>query len=109
VELSVSKTTIKEQEGQLNQILPEIMTVKNFTQVYRENHFAHLRSSSGQMNMVFCLQGKRSLGRPELRWENNIKIHLKEIGCEGVDWIHMAQDTDHWRAVVNTVMKRGVP
>jgi hypothetical protein len=47
---------------------------------------------------------KRALGRPRRRWVDNIKIHLREIGWDGVDWIDLAQDRDHWRALVNTVM-----
>jgi hypothetical protein len=42
------------------------------------------------------LDGKRRLGRPSRRWEDNIRIDLKEIGLEGVDWIHLAQDRDQW-------------
>jgi hypothetical protein len=49
-------------------------------------------------------EGKRPLGRPRGRWEDNIRKDLREIRWESVDWIHMAQDTDQWRAVVNTVM-----
>jgi hypothetical protein len=53
--------------------------------------------------------GKRPLRRPRLRWENNIKMYLGEIGWEGVEWIHVAQDRDWWRALVNTVMNLWVP
>jgi hypothetical protein len=49
-------------------------------------------------------EGKRSLGRPRRRWEDGIKIDIKEIGCGGVEWIHQAQDRDLWRAVVKAVM-----
>jgi hypothetical protein len=52
---------------------------------------------------------KRPLGRPICRWENNIKIHLRETGWNGVDWIHLTQDRDQWKALVNTVMNLGVP
>jgi hypothetical protein len=50
-------------------------------------------------------EGKRPLGRPRRRLVDNIKIHLREIGWDGVDWIDLAQDRDYWRALVNTVMK----
>jgi hypothetical protein len=54
-------------------------------------------------------EGKIPLGRPRRRCEVNIRISLWEVGWEGVDWIHLAQDRDQWRAVVNTVMKLWVP
>jgi hypothetical protein len=48
-------------------------------------------------------EGKRPLGIPRRRWEDNIKMDLREIGLKGVDWIHLAQDRSRWRAFVNTV------
>jgi hypothetical protein len=50
-------------------------------------------------------EGKRTLGRPKPRWEDNIKMNFQEVGCEGMDWIELAQDRDRWRAFVNAVMK----
>jgi len=49
-------------------------------------------------------EGKRPLGRPRRRWEDNIRLGLEELGQEVVDWVHLAQARDQWRAVVNTVM-----
>jgi hypothetical protein len=49
-------------------------------------------------------EGKRPLGRPRRRWVDNIKIDLREIGCNDMDWIDLDQDRDQWRALVNTVM-----
>jgi hypothetical protein len=54
-------------------------------------------------------EGKRPLGRPRHRWEDNIKIDLQEMGCEGMDWIDVAQDRDRWGAVVNAVINFQVP
>jgi hypothetical protein len=54
-------------------------------------------------------EGKRPVGRPRRRWEDNIKMDLKEVGYEGVDWIELAQDRDMWRALVNAVMNFRVP
>ena len=48
-------------------------------------------------------EGKRPLGRPRRRWEDNIKMDLQEVGGCG-DWMELAQDRDRWRALVNTVM-----
>jgi hypothetical protein len=49
-------------------------------------------------------EGKRPLGRPGRRWVDNIKMDLKEIGGDDMDWIYLAQDRDQWRVLVNTVM-----
>jgi hypothetical protein len=55
-------------------------------------------------------EGKRLLGRrPSCIWVDNIKIDLREIGWDSMAWIHLAQDRDRWRALVNTVMKLCVP
>jgi hypothetical protein len=54
-------------------------------------------------------EGKRPLGRRRRRWVNNIKMDLREIGWDGMDWIDLAQDRDQWRALVNTVMNFRVP
>jgi len=49
-------------------------------------------------------EGKRPLGRPRRRWEDNMKLDLQEVGCGGMDWIHLAQDRDRWQVLVNVVM-----
>jgi hypothetical protein len=54
-------------------------------------------------------EGKRPLGRPRRRWEDNIRMDLREIGSGGMDWIDFAQDMDQWRTLVNTVMNLRVP
>jgi hypothetical protein len=52
---------------------------------------------------------EETLGKPRRRWEDNIKMDLREIVFGDVDWIHLAQDRDRWRAVVNTVMNLRFP
>jgi hypothetical protein len=52
---------------------------------------------------------RRPLGRPRRSWVDNIKMDLREIGWDGVDWVDLAQDRDHWRDLVNTVMNLRVP
>jgi len=54
-------------------------------------------------------EGERSLGRPRVKWEDNIKMDLLKVGYGGMDWIELAQDRDRWRALVNAVMNLRVP
>ena len=54
-------------------------------------------------------EGKRPLGRPRHRWEDNIKMDLQEVGCGGVDWVQLAQDMDRWQVLMNAVMNLQVP
>jgi hypothetical protein len=64
----------------------------------------------GSYNILVGMpEGRRPLGRPRLRSEDNIKMDLMEIGFGDADWIHLSQDRDRWRALVNTVMSLRVP
>jgi hypothetical protein len=54
-------------------------------------------------------EGKRPPGRPRRRWEDNIKMDLREIGIDGTNWIRLAQGSVRWRAFVNTIMNLRVP
>ena len=54
-------------------------------------------------------EGKRPLGRPRRRWEDNIKMDIQEEGCGVMDWIELVQDRDRWRALVNAVMNLRIP
>jgi hypothetical protein len=54
-------------------------------------------------------EGKRPLVRLRLRWVDTIKMDLQEVGCEGMDWIELAQDRDSWLELVNVVMQFRVP
>ena len=54
-------------------------------------------------------EGKRPLGRPRRRWEDNIKMDLQEVGCGGMDWIELAQDRDRYWALVSAVMNHRDP
>src|SRR5215510_14557060 len=49
-------------------------------------------------------EGKRPLGRPRHRWEDNVRKDLQQVGCGAMDWIGLAQDRDRWQAIVNAVM-----
>jgi hypothetical protein len=72
-------------------------------------HVACLGEVRAAYNLVGRPEGRRPLGRPRHRWEDNIKMDLREIGFGDVDWIHLAQDRDRWLALVNTVMNLRVP
>jgi hypothetical protein len=67
------------------------------------------RMGSAYRILVEKPEGKRPLGRPRRRWEDNINMDLREIGWGGINWIHLAQDRDQWRALVNMVMNIRVP
>jgi hypothetical protein len=68
-------------------------------------HVARLVEVRGAYNiLVWRPEGRRQLGRPRRRWEDNIKMDLRKVGFGGVDWIDLAQDRDRWRTVVNTIM-----
>jgi hypothetical protein len=56
------------------------------------------------MILVRKPEAKRPVGRPRRRWVDNIKMDLRELGWDGVDWINMTQDRDQWRSLVNTVL-----
>jgi hypothetical protein len=53
--------------------------------------------------------GRRQFRRPRHRWEDNIKIGLREVGCGNMDWINLAQDRNRWQALVNAVTNLRVP
>jgi len=54
-------------------------------------------------------EGKKQLGRPRRRWEDNIKMDLQEVGFGYMDWIELAQDRDRWRTLGSAVMNLRVP
>ena len=73
-------------------------------------HVARMRERRGAYRvLVGKPEGKRPLGRPRRRWEDNIKIDLHEVECGGMDWIELAQDRDRWWEIVNVVMNLRVP
>jgi hypothetical protein len=68
-------------------------------------HVAHMGEGRNVYRVLMGKpKGKRPLERPKHRWEDWIKMDLREIGWGGIEWIHLAQDRDHWWAVVNAVM-----
>jgi hypothetical protein len=59
--------------------------------------------------LIVKLEGKRPLGKRRFRWEKNVKINLREMRLGSMDWIDLVQDSDQWRALVNTVMNLRFP
>ncbi|KAJ4433923.1 hypothetical protein ANN_16237 [Periplaneta americana] len=73
-------------------------------------HVARMGESRNAYRMLVGRpEGKRPLGRPRRSWEDNIKLHLREVGCDDRDWINLAQDRDRWRAYVRAAMNLRVP
>jgi hypothetical protein len=89
---------------------PSIARVIKARRMRWTGHVARMGELRGAYNiLVGRPEGRRPLGRPRRRWEETIKMDLREIGFGDVDWIHLAQDGDRWRALVNTVMNLRVP
>jgi hypothetical protein len=84
---------------------PNIVRVIKRRRMRWAGHVARMGEGRGAYRvLVGSPEGKRPLGRPRRRWEDNIKMDLAEIGIGGANWIRMVQDRVQWRAFVNTVM-----
>jgi hypothetical protein len=84
---------------------PSIVRVIKSRRLRWAGHVARMGEGRGVYRvLVWRSEGKRPLGRPRRRWEDNIKMDLREIWIEGANWIRLPQDRFHWRAFVNTVM-----
>jgi len=72
----------------------------------KKNEIGRACSTYGESNGVYRgkPEGKSQFGRPRRRWEDDINMDFREVGCGGMDWIDLAQDSDRWRALVNAVM-----
>jgi hypothetical protein len=89
---------------------PSIVRVIKARRMRWAGYVAPMGEVRGAYNiLVGRPEGRRPLGRPRRRWEDNIKMDLREIEFGDLDWIHWAQDRDRWRALVNTVMNLRVP
>ena len=98
-------------EEELNELYcsPNIRVIKSRRMRWK-GHVMRMGKRRGEYRiLVGKPEGKRSLGRPRRRWEDNIKMDLQEVGCGGMDWIDLAQDRDRWRALLNAVMNLPVP
>jgi hypothetical protein len=89
---------------------PNIVRVIKSRRMRWAEHVARMGEGRGvYRNLVGRPEGRRSLGRPRRRWENNMKMGLRVIGINGANWIQLAQDRVQWRAYMNTVMNLRVP
>jgi len=97
-----------------NEELRDLYSLPNIVWVVKSRmrwagHVARMGEGRGVHGvLVGKPEGKRPLGRPRCRWEDNIKMDLQEVGGRR-DWMELAQDRDRWRALVNTVMNFRVP
>jgi len=89
---------------------PSIVRVIKSRRMRWAGHVARMGEGRGLYRvLVGKPEGKRPLGRPRRRWEDNIKMDLQEVAGGGMDWIDLAQDRDRWRALVTAVMNLRVP
>ena len=73
-------------------------------------HVAHVGETRGAYRVLMGKpEGRRPLGRPRHRWEDNIKMDIQEVIFVGMDWIELAQDRDRWRALVNALLNARFP
>jgi hypothetical protein len=84
---------------------PNIVRVIKSRRMRWAGHVARMGEGRGVCRfLVGKPEGRRPLGRPRHRWEDNIEMDIQEVGCGGMDWIELAQDREGWRALVNAVM-----
>ena len=103
---------IKLHNEELNDLYssPNIVPVIKSRRMRWAGHVARMEEGRGVHKvLVGKPEGKRPLGRPRLRWEDNVKMDLQEVGCGAMDWIELAQDRDRWWALVNAVKNIRVP
>jgi hypothetical protein len=90
--------------------LPNIVRVVKSRRMRWAGHVARMgEERSVHRVLVGKPEGKRPVGRPRRRWEDNIKMYLQEVGGSCGDWMDLARDRDRWRALVSTVMNFRVP
>jgi hypothetical protein len=89
---------------------PNIVRVIKSRRMRWAGHVARMGEGRGVYRFLAGRpEGKRPLGRPRRRWEDNIKMDLKETGIDGVNWIRLVQDRVQWRAFVSMIMNLRVP
>jgi hypothetical protein len=89
--------------------LPNIIRMMKPRRLSWTGHVARMGEKRNAYRILGMPEGKRQVGRPRHWWVDNIKIDLREIGWDGMDWFDLAEDRGQWRALVNTVMNLQVP
>ena len=88
---------------------PSIVRLIKSRRMRWAGHLARMEERRGVYRvLVGKSDGRRPLGRPRRRWEDNIKMNLQEVGCGGIDWIDLAQVRNSWVALVKAAMNRPV-
>jgi hypothetical protein len=91
-------------------VLSNIVRVIKSRRLRWAGHVARMEEGRGVYRfLVGKPEGKRPLGRPRRRWEDNVNMDLQEVGCRYEDWIGLAEDRDRWRALVSAVRNLRVP
>ena len=89
---------------------PNIVRVTKSRRLRWAGHVARMEEGRSAFKMLTSIPtGKRPLGRPRRRWEDNIRMDLKEIGINTRNWFDPALDRDYWRAFVNAALNLRVP
>jgi len=89
---------------------PNIVRVIKSRRTRRAGHVACMGEGRVLYRVLVGMpEGRRPLGRPRRRWEDNIKMDLQDVGCGGMDWTELASDRDRWRPLVNAVMNLRIP
>jgi hypothetical protein len=89
---------------------PNTLRVIKLRKMRWAGHVARMGEGRGVYRVLMGKpEGRRALGRPRRRWEDNIRMDFREVGCGCVSWMELAQDRDRWRALVSAVMDHRVP
>jgi hypothetical protein len=89
---------------------PSIIRITKSRRMRWAGHVARMEAKRNAYRLLMGKpEGKRPLGRPRLRWVDNIRMNLGEVGWDDVDWIGLAQDRNRWRALLNSVFNLRVP
>jgi hypothetical protein len=110
--LKINRKWIKLHNEELNDLYcsHNIVRVIKSRRMRWTEHVARMGEKRGVCRvLVGKPKGKKKLGGPRLRWEDNIKMNLQEVGCGGMEWIDLAQDRDRYQVLLNSILNLRVP